>query len=221
MQRVLLSALFLAAVSISTVFAFKPDQLKSLTFDNATGATIEMIFLSPSDSKFWGPDIIGADYILKNGASQSYFVYCSGTSFTFDVLASDTNGKRLEVRNVEIPNGTDATVRLTAGKVTGKAPDLALVTVGIENRTSYEIEYLFVSPSDSQTWGVDLLDAETTLARGGTCTFVLLVGRERMKYNLMAVDENNDEYHFTLAIAPRAGKELTWAIEPGDLEKSR
>jgi hypothetical protein len=50
---------------------------------------------------------------------------------------------------------------------------------------------------------------------------VLAVGKERVKYNLMAVDENDDVYKFNLTIDPKAKKEFTWSIDPTDLQKAK
>ncbi len=219
MRRVALAAVFFAAVSAATVLAFNPDELNKITFDNSTGSKIEMVFLSPGDSKFWGPDIIGADYFLKNGTSLGYYVHYPDKSFKFDIMATDDSGNEFEVRDFIMTDGKEATVKLTPQSLNKAAPDFTLDTVHIDNNTGHEIQYLFVSPSDSNAWGVDLLDEETTVADGDTHSFVLAVGKNKVKYNLMAVDDNNDEYQFNITIDPKAKKEFTWAIEPGDLQK--
>jgi hypothetical protein len=220
MQRAPLAAVLIATVFATTAFAFNPDELKRITFVNTTGTTIEMILVSPGDSRLWGPDIIGADYILKNGASISYYMHCQDKSLTFDVLAADDRGNKLEIRNVALADGNESTVALTAKRMT-RAPDYTPVAVRIDNSSGHEMQYLFVSPSDSAAWGVDLLDAETTLPPGGSYSFVLIAGREKVRYNVMGVDENNGEYQFAITIDPRASKEFAWAIEPGDRKKSK
>ena len=224
MRKILLAAAaaaVFAAVSATAAFAFDPDELNKITFDNSTGSKIEMVFLSPGDSEFWGPDIIGADYFLKDGASIGYYVHYPEKSFTFDIMATDDSGNEFEVRDFVMTDGKEATVRLTPKSLNKAAPDFTLATVHIDNNTGHEITYLFVSPSDSDAWGVDLLDEETTIADGDTHTFVLAVGKNKVKYNLMGVDENNDEYKFNMTIDPRAKKEFTWAIEPEDLEQPK
>ena len=221
MRKVLLAAVVFAAVAAATSFAFNPDELNKITFDNSTGSKIEMVFLSPGDSKYWGPDIIGADYFLKNGATIGYYVHYPDTTFKFDIMATDDNGNEFEVRDFVMTDGQEATVRLTPKSVNKTAPDFTLATANIDNETGHEIQYLFVSPSDSDAWGVDLLDEESTVADGDSHSFVLAVGKGRVKYNLMGVDENNDEYQFNLTIDPRAKKEFTWAIEPDDLVKPK
>jgi hypothetical protein len=221
MRRIMIAAVLFTAVSAASVSAFNPDELNKITFQNTTGGKIEMIFLSPGDSQFWGPDIIGADYFLKNGATIGYYVHYPDKSFKFDIMATDDNGNKFEVRDFQMTDGSEASVKITSRSLNSAAPDFALATVHIDNNTGHEVQYLFVSPSDSDAWGVDLLDEETTVADGDTHSFVLAVGKDKVKYNLMAVDDNNDEYQFNMTIDPKAKKEFTWAIEPGDLKKDK
>jgi hypothetical protein len=221
MRRALLAALAFAAVSTEAAFAFDPNELNKITFDNTTGTKIDMIFLSPGDSKFWGPDIIGADNILKDGGCIGCYVHYPNMSFRFDIMATDDKGNKFEVRDFRMTDGKEARVTLTPKSLNRTAPDFTLATVHIDNNTGHEIQYLFVSPSDSDAWGVDLLDEETTVAEGDSHSFVLAVGKDKVKYNLMRVNENDDEYQFNLTIDPKANKEFTWTIEPADLKKTK
>ncbi len=221
MRKIVVAAAVIALVSAAAAFAFNPDELNKITFDNATGTKIEMIFLSPGDSNFWGPDIVGADYYLKDGASLGFFVHYPEKTFKFDIMATDDQGNKFEVRDFTLTDGKEAKVKLTSKNVNKEAPDFTLATVHIDNNTGHEIQYLFVSPNDSDAWGVDLLDEETTVADGDTHSFVLPVGKDKVKYNLMAVDENNDEYKFNMTIDPTTKKEFTWSIDPEDLDKGK
>jgi len=221
MRRIAPVAALIALASAVGAFAFNPDELNKITFDNATGTKIEMIFLSPGDSKYWGPDIIGADYYLKDGASLGYYVHYPEKSFKFDIMATDDQGNKFEVRDYTLTDGKEAKVKFTRKNLNREAPDFTLATVHIENNTGHELQYLFVSPNDSDAWGVDLLDEDTTVADGDQHSFVLAVGKEKVKYNLMAVDENNDEYKFNMTIDPTAKKDFTWSVDPGDLDKGK
>ena len=62
-SRIVAVAAALVLACAASAFAFNPDELNKITFQNTTGTKIEMIFLSPGDSEYWGPDIIGADYV--------------------------------------------------------------------------------------------------------------------------------------------------------------
>ncbi len=216
-----LTVLMLLTVPVPDGFAFDPGKLNKISFENGTGTKIDLIFVTPADSKFWGPDLIGADYYLNVGETISYYVYYPDPSFGFDMKGTDDNRNSCDIRDFEVIDGKEVRVTLKSESFVTPAPDTTLATVHIENRTGHEILYLFVSPPDSKAWGVDLLDEETTVADGRSHSFVLSVGRERLVYNLMGVDENNDEYRFDIAIDANAKKTYTWAIEPRDLTPAK
>jgi hypothetical protein len=214
--------LLLAVLGAAAAFAFDPDELNKITIQNTTGTKIEMIFLSPGDSDYWGPDIIGADYVLKDGGSIGYYVHYPEKTFKFDIMATDDKGNKFEQRDLVVTDGKELTLKLTKKNLNAAAPDFTLATVHFANKTGHELQYLFVSPSDSDAWGVDLLDEETTLADGDTHSIVLPIGKNKVKYNLMAVDENNDEYSFNLTIDPsKASKVFNWSIEASDLSTGK
>ncbi|HEY9593279.1 MAG TPA: hypothetical protein VHE79_02315 [Spirochaetia bacterium] len=218
MKKRLVLAVLLVLVA-ATVFAFDPDELNLITFVNSTGTKIEMIFLSPGDSKLWGPDLVGADYVVNDGASVSYYVHYPDASFTFDIMATDDKGNKFELRDYRISDGKEGRVRITRDSLDSAAPDFKLLTLEVENNTGRELVYLFVSPSDSDAWGCDMLDSETTLIDGDTHSIVIPVGKEAVTYNLMAADEDNNEYQFDVKIDPRKGDTLTVSIEPQDLKR--
>jgi hypothetical protein len=206
---------FACAVS---AFAFDPDELNKITFTNSTGKAIQTIFLSPSDSGEWGPDIMGADYHLGNGKNIGYFVHYPGSSFTFDIMATDEDGNTFELYDFKMTDGKTAAISFTKKNLNSSAEELTFVTLYVENATDVEIDYLFISPADSEAWGVDLLDEDTVLAPGETASFMIPIGDTPVDFNIMGVDEDNDEYSFDMTIDPADGEEQDVAIEPGDLD---
>jgi hypothetical protein len=220
MRKTLLAAILLAVLSAAAAFAFNPDKLNKITFQNSTGTKIQMIFLSPADSEYWGPDIIGADYVLKDGGSIGYYVHFPHEATTFDVMATDDKGNKFEMRDFKVIAGKEQTITLTRKSLNRTAPDFTLATLAVENDTGHELQYLFISPADSETWGADLLDEERTLADGDSHNIVIPMGTDKVQYNLMATDENDDEYIFNVTINPAKGKEFTVAIDASDLQQS-
>ena len=212
-----MAALF-AALAAASAFAFDPGELNKITFENATGARIETIFLSPSDSEYWGPDIVGADFVVKNGGSLGYYIHYPEKTFKFDIMATDEAGHMFEVYNYALTDGKESTITFTQKNLHNKAPDFTFATLKITNSTDHEMRYLFISPEDSDAWGVDLLDEESTLASGATHSVVIPIGKDKVTYNLMAADENNDEYVFDLTIDPAKGKDFKASIEAQDLK---
>jgi len=209
----------IAIACAASAFAFDPDELNKITFTNSTGKAIQIIFLSPSDSSEWGPDIIGADYELSNGKSISYFVHYPDSSGTFDIVALDEEGNAFELYDYKLTDGKTATITFTKKNLNTSAEELSYVTLYVENAIESEIHYLFISPADSEAWGVDLLDEETVLAPGDVASFIIPMGDSAVDYNVMGVDEEGNEYTFDITIDPKDGEELEVAIEPGDLDE--
>jgi hypothetical protein len=205
-------------VCAASAFAFDPDELNKITFTNSTGKSIQTIFLSPSDSGEWGPDIIGADYHLGNGKSIGYFVHYPGSSFTFDIMATDEDGNTFELYDYKMTDGKTAAIAFNKKNLNASAEELSFITLYVENATEYEIDYLFISPSDSEAWGVDLLDEDTVLAPGEIASYIIPIGDSPVDFNVMGVDEDNDAYTFDVTLDPADGEEQDVAIETGDLD---
>jgi hypothetical protein len=218
MRKVMWMSILFAALAAAGAFAFDPNELNKLTFQNSTGTKIETIFLSPSDSEYWGPDIVGADFVVKDGGSIGYYIHYPEKTFKFDIMATDEAGHMFEVYNYVLTDGKEATITFTQKNLNSKAPDFTFATLKVKNNTDKEMQYLFISPSDSDAWGVDLLNSESTLAPGDLHSIVIPIGKEKVTYNLMASDENDDEYVFDLTIDPSKGKEFNAAIDPADLK---
>ena len=220
MRKTPLAAILFAVLSAAAAFAFNPDELNKITFQNSTGTKIQMIFLSPGDSEYWGPEIIGADYVLKDGGSIGYYVHFPQETTTFDVMATDDKGNKFEMRDFKVTAGREQTITLTRKSLNRTAPDFTLAALEVQNDTGHELQYLFISPADSETWGADLLDEERTLADGDSHGIVIPMGTDKVEYNLMATDENDDEYIFNVTINPAKGKEFTVAIDASDRQES-
>jgi hypothetical protein len=217
MGRRFIIAAMAALTCAAAAFAFDPDELNKITFVNSTGKAIETIFLSPSDSGEWGPDIMGADYKLLNGKSIGFYVHYPDATFQFDILARDEDGNSFELYDYKFTDGKPATIAFTKKNLNASAEDFTYITLFVENATDYEIQYLFISPADSDAWGVDLLDEDNVIAPGETASFIIPLGDSPVEFNVMGVDEDLAEYQFDLTLDPDEGEEQDVAIEPSDL----
>lgn len=216
MRRTVLVVTILVAFFTATgAFAFDPDTLNKVTFQNTTGTSIDEIFLSPGDSDHWGPDLIGADNTLDDQSSLGFYVDYPNSSFKFDILAIDDNGNKFEVYNYELTDGKESTIKLMKKNLNGNAPDMNFATVEIQNNTGKEIDYLFISPGDTDAWGADLLNEDTTLADGDSHSVVIPVGKDKVKYYILAADENNDEYQFSITL-DSSKKNVSFSVDPSD-----
>jgi hypothetical protein len=217
MRKTLLASLAIIGLAAAPVFAFNSDNLNTITFENSTGSTLTMIVLSPEDSDYWGPEILGDGTPLKDDATASYSLGYADTSFDFDVKAVDDKGNEYDLNRITVDDGRQATIRITKKNLSNATYNYTLSTVRVTNSTGREIDYLFIPPSDSDSWGVDLLKDQTTLAGGDTKDILILVRREPAEYTLKAIDESNDEYDVTITVDPDAARTVPVSVGAKDM----
>lgn len=217
MRRIYISAIFLL-VCAAFASAMDPDELNKITFKNMTGSEIQMIFLSPSDSEDWGPDIMGADNTLANGRSISFYIHYPDSSFKFDIMAVDEDGNSFEVYEYTVKDGKEALITMTKKELNKSPPDLEFITLTVENETGAEIDYLFISPTDSDAYGVELLSEEGVIEDGDYVDILVPLADEVSSYDVLAVDEDLNDYTFQLDLDPAEGEEQSVAIEASDLD---
>jgi len=204
-RKSLCASIALALIAAVSVFAFDPDELNKITFTNNTGTKIEMIFLSPGDSNFWGPDLVGADYVIKDGGSIGYYVHYPETTFKFDIMATDDQGNRFEMRDFALTDGKEAKVSLTKKNLNATAPDFILATVKVTNYTAMRSSFCSSLPT-IRSLGSRSPGRGNHARRRRYPQHRFAVGTDKVKYNLMAVDENNDEYQFDMSLDPNKSK---------------
>lgn len=219
-MKKLVVAVGMLILLVSPALAFDASWLNSILFVNDTGYTIEYLFLSPGDSSEWGPEILGHERTLYDGDSLGFYVLYPDECDTFDILAIDDEGDSYIIWDYEICDGDNAVVVLDLDMLDfdNVAPDFQYVTLEIQNTTDYEMWYVFMSPTDSEYWGVDLLDEDSIIAPGDTATFLVPVWEDTVEYDFKSVDEDSDEYEFSLTIDPDEGDEQFVQIEMSDLQ---
>ena len=71
----------------------------------------------------------------------------------------------------------------------------SMPTVNIVNNTGYTIFYLFISPSESDYWGEDVLAADEVILDGETFIYQLTAPLNRVSvYDIRLIDEEGDDY---------------------------
>ena len=158
--RVMILVLFVAC--LFSAYAFDEDYLNLITFDNMTGQTIEFIFLSPGDSEYWGAEILGSERVLEDGDSLGFYIWYPNECDNFDIMAIGEDGGTYVVWDYEICDGEFELVEFVRKDLVDDAPELDFVNVYIQNET-ISVYYIFLSPADSDMWGVDYLDEYTIL----------------------------------------------------------
>lgn len=219
MKRIVL-LLFLATVPL---FAeFDPDWLNTVTFQNDTGSDIYYLFFSPSDSDIWAPDILGASTIFSNGDTLENYVLYSGASAYFDCQAIDEEGNVYEIYRQRITDKAEAVVRLSKENRTDRVDldefEENILQFSVDNLTGSELYYLFISPEDSEEYGIDFMDSESTLTDGDSLEVAVINLGEEFTYDLQAVDEFNQTYSFAVDLNPDLESQYVEVV-PGDLDE--
>jgi len=209
--------LFLLILPVLT-FAFDPSWLNNVVFYNGTSTDIEYIFLSPGDSDYWGPEILNSERILESRSDLGFYIYYPDDCNDFDILAINSNGEALSIYDYTICDGTQETIAFSKKDMSEESPDFNFITLEVDNEIQTEIYYMFISPADSNMYGVDLLDEETTILPGDYLSLLVPLGDDVVDYDVMAVDENNATYSFTLTLDPSTGSEQNVAVEMGDMD---
>ncbi|TVQ96412.1 MAG: hypothetical protein EA403_16330 [Spirochaetaceae bacterium] len=209
-------ALWILALALPVrALAFSPEHLNQVTFVNQTGYEIVYLFFSPSDSEYWGVDILGSERTLDAGQKLTYLVYYPDECNSFDFLAIDEDGDAYTIWDVELCDGTSRVLTVSLSDLAGPFGELDFASVELRNALMHRIDYLFVSPADSNSWGVDILDARTTLSPNQTVEILVLRSALREEYDLLAVDSDLDRYRFGFLIdAPR---HYVYEIEYSDM----
>lgn len=215
-MKIKVMILVLFVVCVFGAFAFDEDYLNRVTFENLTNQTIEYIFLSPGDSEYWGPEILGSERVLEEDESLGFFIWYPNECDNFDIMAIGEDGGTFIIWDYAICDGTEELIEFVRKDLVEEAPVLDFVNVHIQNETM-SIYYIFLSPGDSDMWGVDYLDESTILDTGDYVSFLFPASEDATSYDLMAIDEEADEYQFSFDIDSSSDGDL-YAIEVSDLQ---
>lgn len=199
MARLGLATVALAAVATVQLQAFEPSGLNQVTFVNRTGYEMHHIFFSPSDSDYWGTDFLGGQRVLADREEVRFFVAYPEECASFDFLSIDEDSDTYSSMGFELCDDAPRTfiidMELFAGGI--EAPEFT--ELQFENTLDSEIYFLFVSPSDSEIWGVDVLDSQSIFAPGESVDVSVLPGDEG-RFDIMAVDADMEIYTFSIEV---------------------
>lgn len=156
---------------------------------NNSSDAVCYVYISPSDSTSWGTDQLGGDTI---GA---------GASHTFDL---EQNTYDINVQDCdEVTLATDWEVATNKTITVGERNAVKLL---VDNRSSHEVCYVYISATDASDWGTDWLGMNESLPSGSRRIFFVQPGN----YDLMAADCEaetlTEEYEVTL------DSDLTWTL---------
>jgi len=161
----------------------------TLEITNDSGVEVWYVYLSPSKADQWGEDWL-EDHVVKDGQTYAIEGIPEGI---YDVRAEDENQEVIEVWwNVDFE-----------GKMTWTV--VGLSSLEVINESGGKIAYLYISPSDSTTWGddwlgEDMIDAAASYVVGDI---------PRGTYDIKAADQDGDSVEMVYSVALSGQKSWT------------
>jgi hypothetical protein len=144
---------------------------------NRSGTDIWYVYLSPSKADEWGEDWLGDD-IIRDGET---YVIEGVPDGIYDLRAVDKDGEAIEVAwEMDLEDQISLTI-------TGTAPAGGMASLEVLNESDSVITYLYVSPTDSASWGEDVLGADVVEVQGS----YVLDGIPPGSYDIQAADESD------------------------------
>lgn len=197
--------ILLILILSSTLWA-QSEYFNTVEFSNNTREDIIYLFFSPADSEYWGPDVLGDSRTLSSKESIEFYISYPNETDSFDFMAIDKLGNVYEIYEESITDEYAAQIVINK---TSKSDEIDLDSleeelIGLEiyNETDVELYYLFMSPSDSEMYGIDFMDSVTTLQPGASVSVLLFNSNAEVEYDIQGMDVEDNTFSFSLTLDP-------------------
>ncbi len=178
-----------------------PEALARVVFRNDTDRSIDYLFFSSSTSRFWGADVLGPGRPLLPGQTREFY-RASGEIAAYDILAIDERiDAHLMLRRAVTDDGV---ISFTNGTLESGFDLPVLAALTVENRTGTTLWFGFLSPTDSNARGVDILGQDTILFDGRSMTFRIPVGEQEIAFEFVGVDNHGALHRATSVLSERS-----------------
>jgi len=187
------------------------NNLPSITIQNRTGVSFNAIYVKPSEASDWGKDY-GS---LSNNYDKSIDIPIPPSNYTvFDIQMKSSNPTNTYTRNnVTISNGMVLTY-------TSADSDNSLIgppIIVIQNNTGYTISGIYIKPSNSATWGSDLL-GYSSLGDKVSRTFALSQSLSANSVYDISLKSSTGGYEFA-KYSVTVSEGMIVILTPGDLQQ--
>lgn len=166
-----------------------------LSVRNSTGGVLSELHISRSSLHTWGPNRLATGPL---GPGEERIIDLDGPGH-YDLYARDDRGRVYHIWDIAVVEDTLVEVKPTAADQAvgrrGVNPRLAYLYVN--NRTGYDLYYLYASPAYADTWadGEHLLAPQEIIPRGASRRVHIDVERwGTMVFDFVAEDEDGDTY---------------------------
>lgn len=194
-------------VSVSSTAAEEESQEEFYSQDvditNSTGVDILEMYISLSDVDNWEEDLLAGSVFAADETMQFTTDIPGTADTTWDIKAVDADGDEITFTEINLSSATALELHWGAD---GKTPTVSITGSGeeeyfsqdldITNATGVAILEVYISTSDDNMWGEDMLGEEIFPA-GETLHFSTeLTGTADATWDIKIVDEDGDEVVF-------------------------
>ncbi|MGA1865905.1 MAG: hypothetical protein ACMUFK_00390 [Thermoplasmatota archaeon] len=187
------------------------ESLADVTFTNYLEWSIYYLFISPSDSEYYGGDVIDTTGATIMAPYDSLLLYMVPGDYDILILDEDYD---IWTGAYSLVDGSEIYFDELSLTYEGPSDAGGLINIDVYVDTTASVDYLFLSPNDSESWGVDLLGMGS-LDNGDVLTITLIEYEETVDYDLLAIFDDGDQV--TVAVEAYDGAEF-YLVDtvPGD-----
>ncbi len=183
-------------ISRTTTIVIGGDGKVPLWAYNNSDAEICYFYSSPVDSHAWEDDLLGEQETIASGLMRVFFVEPG----TYDLMVADCDDNEIaSAYGLEV----EGAMRWPLPEAPVPFAEEGEVTITVDNRSPYDVCYIFAVPSLAGTWGRDIL-GDDVIAPGESRTLTLPADR----YDVLVEDCDG----FTLATGWEIDDEATMNV---------
>ena len=184
---------------------------QDITITNNTGVAILELYIAPSDEDSWGDDLMGSEVFEANETLEFTTELIATDGYTWDIFIIDEDGDEVTFEGVDFSSTTAISLGWGADGQTptvlsGELEDFLSddeeeeyfsQDLSFRNDTGITIMELYISPSEENHWGEDLM-GDDVFSEGEVLDFTTdLVGTADTTWDVKIIDEDGDEVVFT------------------------
>ena len=182
-----------ASMATVQVVCYEQAEVYSGTIEifNNTGYTVYYVYISPSSSSNWGADRLGSE-VLYTGDTVKVSSLDISSRTPYDIMLVDEDNDTYTMSNLTLRANQRIEFRLSDIDDTSPLFTASNSFITLINNTGYTIFYVYVSPSSSNNWGIDLLGEDVLLT--GNSVRVPLPENTNEQYDIKLIDLDEDSY---------------------------
>ncbi len=187
------------------------EDYPEIEITNNTGYTIYYVYVSPTDSD-WGDDVLDDDILLDGESVYVTLPYSIDYENEYDIKLEDSEGDTYTRWAVDVSPYDEIEFTIDDLDLGSDFYDILYTYPEIEitNNTGYTIWYVYVSETDRDSWGEDILEDDVLL--DGESVYVSLPYSLEIvdEYDIKVEDDEGDTYtKWNVEISPYDEVEFT------------